>query len=370
MVDVASFIGNIGNLFAEQVDSIWALDSTQNKDGVSGSGVVSPTLLSAARIRSEAVGSVKLAVYTDNSKTTRVESFFDNIDSNLFYETEHDVFLQSRAYWVVEKEVLPSQGGMVINSIRRISPGNVTKKDDQYTITTSKGVEQVSAENMVIFNSYDNRKPDVILQDYLDLERQALRGKAKNSTWMNSPRYLYQDRTFNAKSLEEKNKFAQEFKQLYNIESELPIVFITDKAKFTPLPVPEDKETPKTILMVRQAVSAYSGVPSQWIGSAEGTTYLNLPAYHQYFWNLTIIPELKRLADAIKDKLYPDMYVEFDLTNVTALLEDKKSESDAKERAARATRNYISGIVEAKKEELIDESLAKQLIETYLEELA
>ena len=79
-----------------------------------------------------------------------------------------------------------------------------------------------------------------------------------------------------------------------------------------------------------EEVSRAYGVPKPLLSDLERATFANINAAERIFWRNTIVPEIRFLEEHLNRMLlprlgYPDLQLEFDLTEIEALQEDENS---------------------------------------------
>ena len=77
-------------------------------------------------------------------------------------------------------------------------------------------------------------------------------------------------------------------------------------------------------------VSRVYGVPPPLLSDYEHATFANINTAEKLFWRNTMVPEMKFIEEQLSEKLlphldYPDLRVEFDLSEIEALQEDEDS---------------------------------------------
>jgi HK97 family phage portal protein len=108
---------------------------------------------------------------------------------------------------------------------------------------------------------------------------------------------------------------------------------LSHNLKFTPVqPTHHDMLFENLRRMNREEILMAMGVPPVMVTVLDEATYNNVKEQKRQFWELTVLPKLRKLEERINKDLAsrygPDISVKFDLSDVAALKEDRKAIAD------------------------------------------
>ena len=325
---------------------------------------VSPTLISAANYRKNALGGVPLTLQDMDGNIVDAPQFEDLrkvLATNLLGETEYDLVMEGEAFWEITSGALIVSENRTPFTIVKHLPNEVSRQEDgSYLI---KG-RSVPPEQIVDFREFSGYGARTLLTSHIILENRALVSKRVNAERYIKPPVIYKtdknavfvqvnDTGTSPKPADEvlQDQYKAVRSQLdarANSDDNPAAAFIhtDDEVIFPEHKV--DGEFEQTLQEVRRTTEAVTGVPAIFLGSDKQSTYNNVHEARIRFWKDIIVPRMRYMEGQMNLLLKPlvrldaNLYFRFDTSKVLELQPDKREVSQTAVAAITAAERAVS----------------------------
>ena len=273
-----------------------------------------PLLNVAAKLRAQAVS---------GAKVIGIDGAAEDLDwIDLLYRTERALYLNDCAFWHIQgvRAASDQPRALTITFYPILNPqtgGN---------FTNPKG-EVIPAEEVVVMPSINNPPRAVDrLKSILSLEKSTIDSLQVGSDSVVNPRYILKMPKANAPITPTEGKTKKD-EIVKNMDSPL---FITYGAEdFSAMPMPVNAEATEKLRETARFISADSGVPSQFLGTVDGSQYSNLLVIMRTYYEDTIRPETRRIVSAVRAQgAFPDF--DLDLTDHYSFAQTEMEKADVR----------------------------------------
>ena len=310
--------------------------------------VTSSILADATHLRCMELAKPRLRVYDQegaplDNMTGRspavsgIATLLDSIDQNaLLYALHWDHYIYGRAYLWVQRgsdfNLMESSFARPTGFIR-LEPRKVQKSvypamppnQDAQVIYRYQG-QEIDSNNLIPFERYDSTNALTRLKDYLELERNTLKNKARDSKYK-KPKWAYSWGEAKGASAKEIAMEVARIEKKMMSNTPFDVFPIRPDAKLDVSEIPMDEELKQVLDVVTQAISRDSGVPAHLLGNDNATSRWNtVRDTRRAFWENHVIGDLNRLEALITSKLIPNsnMKIAFDLSEIEVLGESRE----------------------------------------------